>query len=1792
MNECSVDHFLANIGLVFSKIKDSIFKDFLNGLAQEGSSWEDFKSHFKEDGFNAFEEFINAIIQKVGYDISSASESSEVYNLIKSIITTSEKISSSVQQIVESNDGASIKKLVDSYIGSNTSKESNGASFSDLFQGSSSQNPSDAGKSELKLGGEFERLKALFDTVKELFSLIEKISKIEWDKIVDEHKNFEKFINDTYFTKDFAKRILDYVLILFLKNAREVFSDDIERLLQDASANLEDKFAEICKDAARTNEAKIVYAEICRLKDEIAGIDAKISDFEDKFEEIAENSVIELETRKNIAHEKIKKLLEKLFPEYTTTAKIFNRIYAILSFLGIIGTEKIKGISFLPNYNFDSSLKSKNSKKASIPTEFMPEIAKASLPVFHWELVKTMFTDPLSYLKTAFSLKNAEDIEKLIVKTANLIRAFNADFPKIESIKQLAWDLIFRIEDRIQSDIEPLKDEIVAQFSELRSFLYDVLKICESIAVETRNALEAAFCDFEDEAKNAKSEFAALNKDIQKKVDEVKKTVNAAVKFSDAQIEESFRKIVTDTFTETITETLGGKNEDAKTAETIAAIQKKLSFKSCELFKSTENFVKQLKSNVENYFDADSWEEHFEIFIASVKDTFESQTENVPKNLNELKNFALSSVEDLLKKHTFKNPFSDFEPSAYYQIMMDELTSPLTIDFDLFLDDFVECVQKSIENLNAEISPELAASLAQNWWKKIQDKLIDLVVNPFVAALRNVIREWIAEKSKAILDSVKKAVANASEGSIIDTSKYKKLFEKDSAIDAAMNLVQLKNEASNVDSWQDALKFAVKLYSSIPSSVKQYVAELVDIPKWDFSNLHLPDCSFDATDKLLAINLWNYEIKDAKKGNGKISIQLIIYAGDRKTKSSDNTEVTEKGIYILPMIKGNYGVDFNVGSKHYMTFSAHSELNCKAESHEDSGKDDKIKNALTEGKLGFFIKCSDKLSDTRIIPLADDDCITAYLELLFRRGQVDSNGKVQEAEEIHIFDTSVASLTLKDYPQKLFAGYDKGFDVGYSAALNGLNLALKLKEQNNFFNTILKDDILINLEKLNLQYSLKNGFKIENELHIKIPIKSDIDLHFVKFKNIAIDIGLDDGDLLAKMQTSFAVDLKGVSISFSEMGLGISCNLFTKDGKRGSFNISPEFTYPNGLGIGIDVDTVKGSGLVQWDKEKGRFAGALELYILEKIGASAMMLFTTGKGTDPFSFMGALCVYFNPGIQLGMGFALTGIGGSFGVNRMLNTDGLRDSVYDGSLQSILFFKDLNKNFDKVLANIDKFYPIKQGQMYFGFLGRISWGAILSADFGLFIQAPSPVTIVVAGVVKVSVAESVDKLLVINASFIGGIQFDKGFFFDASLFDSKIVGLELQGDMAVRIYWGGNTKGFILSIGGFHPQYKPEAGFNLPEMKRVGLKLDYSIIKFSLDAYFAITSNTVQFGTKMDLRIGWDKFGLTGYSSFNALFQFNPFKFLVDMAAGLAVKIGSTKICSIDLEFELGGPAPWHAKGAASFTFLFVKIKIHFDKTWGKKQVSSDRNRIDILPLFDKAFAEKNNWKFISSDLTDNMVSLAKFDESSLVLQPSDTISFSQSAVPLNVNIGCYGEDDVNDYVKLEVNSIYIGNEKISQFSAEKSSFAPSLIKRLNEKEKLKSKSYQQMDGGFKISSGLGTETSKTNVEVAPKYNDIKQTLGENEPKENPFNWMDLWKTQAEEAAKTKTAKATKKRTAPKKVGNIDEFVRANARQETNANTQQTRTTRSSHRRNAAGFNRYINQLDNFLSSETENKFSK
>ena len=831
-------------------------------------------------------------------------------------------------------------------------------------------------------------------------------------------------------------------------------------------------------------------------------------------------------------------------------------------------------------------------------------------------------------------------------------------------------------------------------------------------------------------------------------------------------------------------------------------------------------------------------------------------------------------------------------------------------------------------------------------------------------------------------------------------------------------------------------------------------------------------------------------------------------------ESKEGEEEPEAALYCMLIVKGEVGLKFDIGSNHTMSLGVSGGVG----GGEVTKINDDNKKKLQSG-IGFYITEGWDFNG-----ICNWDALNAMFIMDFQRKNKDGDNSLT------LFDTKYISVEIGNYPQAFYLGFDGSYptaalkelglpeqtkkedkkedngggdngqkkdsgtdakdkgggdsskdggkdsghslQVGYFGAVQDASVALHLQDV-AFIKEVLKDDIKLGFNTY-IWYDYHNGFDFGGDASLHM----DFDLNHKKLGPVTIDtFSLDAGPVEGKkgklqlvVGTTFQVDFAGaLVVEVENLGVGFKLNYLDDKGSFGDFDLDASISYPTGFGLIVDASVVKGGGIISIDKQTGEFFGVLSLEIMKKIEVGGFLLCDPGtaKGHS-FNLVVLLSAKFSPGIPLGMGFSLTAIGGTLGLNRALSRDAVQNGVRSGSLGQVFFIENIEKHLSEMKTNVVTYFPAKNGQFFFGLLGQISFEPVVKCDFGLLLQLPSPTEIIIVGALKVNAAEGIVK---INVYFAGGINFEEGMWFDASIVDSQIVGISISGDMAFRLNWGGK-KGFLLSIGGFHPAYKPEEGLHVGKMNRLAMKLDYSILKLSFETYMAITSNSFQIGARFDLKIGWNSFGIIGYAGFDALFQFDPFLFMFAVQAGVSVKCGSWNLLSIDLALDVQGPAPWRVAGKAKFKFLLVPIKVSFSKTWGKNAPELPSKIVAIIPLWDEQWNKDTNWSVDNGNSSGRpLVNLINYESDEMIIQPDGSITFNQSAIPLVTDNLLQKMDMCNDavpsdYVSLElqkVNGTKVGSDKLSM---ETNDFAPSLYKKMSIDEKLSSESYVKYNSGF------------------------------------------------------------------------------------------------------------------------------
>lgn len=635
-------------------------------------------------------------------------------------------------------------------------------------------------------------------------------------------------------------------------------------------------------------------------------------------------------------------------------------------------------------------------------------------------------------------------------------------------------------------------------------------------------------------------------------------------------------------------------------------------------------------------------------------------------------------------------------------------------------------------------------------------------------------------------------------------------------------------------------------------------------------------------------------------------------------------------------------------------------------------------------------------------------------------------------------------------------------------------------------------------------WSLANGFHIRGSGAIEIRLPVHVDLGPISCEGIVLRLAAAGDGLDLEMGADLKGQLGPLVATIQNIGLRVDVSFPEDGGNLGPVDLSPGFKWPTGVGLVLDSQGLTGGGFLEIDRPNGRYAGILQLSFQDVIDLTAIGLITTRlpDGTDEFSLLILICAEFQP-IQLGMGFTLNGVGGLLGLNRSMSLDVLRTGVRDDSLDSILFPEDPVANAPQIISDLRSAFPPAEGQFVIGPMAKIGYGTptLITLELGLMIELPDPFRLAILGILQAILPEENTSLIRIQVNFVGTIDFDKGqLTFDASLFDSRLLVYDLSGDMAVRLRWKGKPQ-FLLSVGGFHPDFEPPP-LDLPDLRRLSLQLlKGKNPRLRLETYLAITSNTFQFGARLELYAEAAGFNVYGFLAFDVLFQFSPFYFIAGIRAMLALRRGSSSIASISLALTLEGTTPWKAKGTAKLKlFWFLTVKVRFSKTWGRRE-NTVLPDVDVLSRLLEALRNRANWRSSIPARRRLLVTLREIapvgDE--VVVHPVGGLTVSQKVVPLNVRIDRFGKAKPAGDREFAISGHRAGGEGLdpSEISTAKEHFAPADFFEKSDAEKLSADSFVSLDAGFSIGASDELDSSyyvKREVEYELSYRDSQRDV--------------------------------------------------------------------------------------------------
>ncbi|SEF81060.1 Kelch motif-containing protein [Nonomuraea solani] len=665
-------------------------------------------------------------------------------------------------------------------------------------------------------------------------------------------------------------------------------------------------------------------------------------------------------------------------------------------------------------------------------------------------------------------------------------------------------------------------------------------------------------------------------------------------------------------------------------------------------------------------------------------------------------------------------------------------------------------------------------------------------------------------------------------------------------------------------------------------------------------------------------------------------------------------------------------------------------------------------------------------------------------------------------------------------------------DVFAEVELTGLEFVFEPSGADGFIAKIIPEGGFSFGADLTVGLSHREGFYFRGAAGMEIQLPVHLRLGPVEMRSLTISAAPSGDGLPIGLGATFKAELGPLKVVVEEVGLTAAFAFKSgHDGNLGPLDLSLGFRPPRGAGLSVDAGVVTGGGFLRFFPERGEYAGALELEFTGLFGVKALGLISTRMpdGSKGFSLLLVITAEFPGGIQLGFGFTLLAVGGLIGLNRRMNLEALAEGVRTGAIESVMFPRDVIANAPRILSDLNAFFPIEEGKFLIGPMAKIGWGtpALITVSVGVIIEIPGNIAIV--GVLRCLLPDERIPLLALQVNFAGAIEFDKQrLWFFAELFDSHVLFMTIEGGMGLLVAWGDNPD-LVVTVGGFHPSFKPPPlPFPVPRRLAVDI-LNRPGARIRVSGYFAITSNTVQFGARAEMVLGFDDFGIQGHIAFDALFRFSPFSFVIAVSAGVTLRAFGVGLLGIDLDFELSGPSPWRAKGRGSISLLFFEISADFDIEWGERR-DTTLPPVEVLPLLAGEFAKLEGWETrLPAGGTRTLVTLRALPSTGdLVLHPLGSLFVRQRSIPLEVRLDRVGAQRPGDGTRFAVAPA--PDSGLVRASVTPDKFAMAQFQDMDDAAKLSRPAYEDQGAGLELVAAQGAMASARVVRRSARYEAI------------------------------------------------------------------------------------------------------
>jgi len=405
--------------------------------------------------------------------------------------------------------------------------------------------------------------------------------------------------------------------------------------------------------------------------------------------------------------------------------------------------------------------------------------------------------------------------------------------------------------------------------------------------------------------------------------------------------------------------------------------------------------------------------------------------------------------------------------------------------------------------------------------------------------------------------------------------------------------------------------------------------------------------------------------------------------------------------------------------------------------------------------------------------------------------------------------------------------------------------------------------------------------------------------------------------------------------------------------------------------------------------------------------------------------------------------------------------------------------------------------------------EIEWATptLVTLQLGIVLEIGERLRLLVVGQVEAILPKKENDLLRIKMDAVGIIDFDQGTAsLDAVLYESRLLKkFVLTGGMAMRLRWKG-APSFALAIGGLHHAFNPPANF--PRLDRIAINLSAGDNpRITCAAYFAVTSNSVQFGARANLYAAAHGFSIEGDIGFDVLIQLSPFHFLAEFHASIQLKRGSSNLFKVAVEGALEGPRPLRARGKATFEILWWDVSVSFDKTLVEGAPPPPPPAIDVLGELAAALGDGRNWQEALPVGQRRVATVRELPVPNEVrIHPLGKFGVKQTVVPLNLtrDIDKFGSSPPSGARRFSITSITVGG--VAQTPTPLTDFfAPGQFFEMTDDESVASPSFDTMEAGLMVGVDAFVFNNLERVNTVLEYETINLSINKlrGPARENP-----------------------------------------------------------------------------------------